>query len=314
MLWLGGLLALDVTTSTPDALCPPLADVRAAVQARVGEVKGDYHAEFSLLRGQGGRQALRLLLRAGSEPVLERQIELEGVACQDASQAIALVLERYFDAVERPATPHPEPVPGPTEPAPVPKRDSADAPREAAAPTNSEPGWRAHAGFAQDTELGAAALLGVALFPSQWRPTSTLRVGAAFDLAFFVSPITETVRAEPIRASTLQLALSAPLELHSGVWSSGVGPLTQLRLQRASAPSLTQGRTAYRALFGFGGMARVGWSPVPRWLLLASVGGGGQLVSASSRLVLQRSDGSQSAVLVPQPWFAQAQLTLGMTL
>jgi hypothetical protein len=314
MLWLGGLLALDVTTSTPDALCPPLAEVRAAVQARVGEVKGDYQAEFSLLRGQGGQQALRLVLRHGSEPVLEREIELEGTECQDASQAIALVLERYFDAVERPAASDPEPVPGPTEPVPGPRRGDPAGPVAPPANARAESEWRAGAGVALDRELGVAALLGVALFPSKWRATPNFRVGAAFDLAFFVTPITETVRTEPIRASTLQLALSAPLELHSGAWSGGLGPLTQLRLQRASAPSLTQDQPAYRALFGLGGMARVGWSPAPRWLLSAAVGAGGQLVSASSSLVLKKADGSQSAVLVPPTWFGQGQLTLGMTL
>jgi hypothetical protein len=49
-------------------------------------------------------------------------------------------------------------------------------------------------------------------------------------------------------------------------------------------------------------------------MLSATVAGGGQLVSATSRLVLERADGTQSAVLVPEPWFAQAQLTLGTTL
>jgi hypothetical protein len=315
MLWLGGLLALDVTTSTPDALCPPLAEVRAAVQARVGEVKGDYHAEFSLLRGERGRQALQLVLRDGSEPVLEREIELEGAECQDAAQAIALVLERYFDAVERPATPDPAPVPRPTEPVPAPRNDSS-APTEAAPGPSAriESDWRAHAGIAQDLELGVAPLLGVALFPSQWRATTNVRFGAAFDLAFFVTPITETVRTESIRAFTLQPALSVPLELHSGPWSSGVGGWAQVRLQRARAQSLTNAQTGYRAILGLGGMARVGWSPAPRWLLSATVAGGGQLVSASSRLVLQKADGSQNTVLVPEPWFAQAQLTLGMTL
>jgi hypothetical protein len=312
MLWLGGLLALDVTTSTPDALCPPLEEVRAAVEARVGEVIGDYHAEFSLVRGQRGRQALRLVLHDGSEPVLEREIELEGTECQDAPQAIALVLERYFDAVERPATPHPEPVPDPQLDSP-PARPSVISVPAGAAP-RVESGWRAHAGIAQDWELGVAPLLGVALFPSLWQVTPHLRFGAAFDLALFVTPSTETVRSEAIRASTLQPALSVPLELHSGPWSTGVGAWAQVRLQRAKAESLTNAHTAYRALFGLGGLARVGWSPASRWLLSATVAGGGQLVSASSRFVLQKADGTQDAVLVPEPWFTQAQLTLGTTL
>jgi hypothetical protein len=315
MLWLGGLLALDVTTSTPDALCPPLAEVRAAVQARVGEVRGDYHAEFSLLRGQGGRRALKLVLHDGSEPVLEREIELEGTECQNASQAIALVLERYFDAVERPETPDPEPVPAPLLDSPPTPPSVSSAPAGAPpAAARIESGWRAHAGIAQDWELGVAPLLGVALFPRRWQATPHLRFGAAFDLALFMTPSTETVRTESIRANTLQPALSVPLELHSGPWSTGLGAWAQVRLQRAKAESLTNAHTAYRALFGLGGLARVGWSPASRWLLSATVAGGGQLVSASSRFVLQKADGTQDAVLVPKTWFTQAQLTLGTTL
>jgi PHD/YefM family antitoxin component YafN of YafNO toxin-antitoxin module len=38
------------------------------------------------------------------------------------------------------------------------------------------------------------------------------------------------------------------------------------------------------------------------------------LVSATSRLVLEKGDGSQTEVLVPESEFAQAQLTLGLTL
>ena len=102
MLWLGGFLLLDLTTSTPDALCPPLEEARAAVKARVGEVAGDYHAEFALIRATDGQQALELTLREGRVEVLRRQLPLDAAGCQDAAQAIALVLERYFDAVERP--------------------------------------------------------------------------------------------------------------------------------------------------------------------------------------------------------------------
>jgi hypothetical protein len=314
MLWLGGLLALDVTTSTPDALCPPLAEVRAAVEARVGEVEGDYHAEFSLLRGSGGRQTLQLMLREGSEPVLERELEIDGAECQNAAQAIALVLERYFDAVERPA-PNPEPVPAKAEPVPGPGSVSY-APTEVAAGVAApeESGWGVHGGVAGDWKLGVAPLLGVELFPRAWRVGTHLRFGGAFDVALFVKPITETVRMESIRASTLQSVLAVPVELHWGSWRTGLGAWTQVRLQRATAESLANSRTAYRALFGLGALARVGWSPGRPWLISATVAGGRQLVSATSRLVLEKGDGSQTEVLVPESEFAQAQLTLGLTL
>ena len=109
MLWLGGLHALDLTTSTPDALCPPLEEARALVKARVGEVRGDFHAEFGLIRRDDGSQALQLVLREGVEPVLRRELPLDEAGCEDAAQAIALVLERHFDALDRPDPPEPAP-------------------------------------------------------------------------------------------------------------------------------------------------------------------------------------------------------------
>src|SRR4051812_27057029 len=112
MLWLGGFPALDVTTSTPDALCPPVEEARAAIQARVGEVRGDYHVEFALVRGVDGRQVLELKVLEAQRQVLTRELSLDGSGCADAAQAIALVLERYFDAVEKPpAVSKPEPIP-----------------------------------------------------------------------------------------------------------------------------------------------------------------------------------------------------------
>src|SRR6188768_841163 len=98
MLWLGGFPALDITTSTPDALCPPIEEARAAIQARVGEVRGDYHVEFALVRGVDGRQVLELTVREAEQQVLARELPLDAGGCEDAAQAIALVLERYFDA------------------------------------------------------------------------------------------------------------------------------------------------------------------------------------------------------------------------
>ena len=74
MLWLGGFLALDLTTRTPDALCPPLEEARAAVKARVGEVRGDYHAEFALIRADDGQQKLDLSLREGNVAQVARDL------------------------------------------------------------------------------------------------------------------------------------------------------------------------------------------------------------------------------------------------
>lgn len=313
MLCLGGLLALDITTTTPDALCPPLAEVRAAVEQRVGEVRGDYEARFTLIRGEGGR-VLELVLLERDRQVLRRELTLGEAECQDAAQTIALVLERYFDAVERPVDPEPAPILGPpTEPvAAAPKAVQAPAPATPSAP--AEPVLRTHAGLAYDWELGLAPLLGAALFPRAWRLTPTMAVGTAIDLGFYITQKNETVREERIRAATVRAALYVPLTWRLGSWSTWLGPWGQLSLQRANAESLPNGREAYRALPGMGGFGRLGWAFAPAWTLAATAAGGGQMVSSGARLVLQRSDGTRNAVLVPATWFGQAQLTLGTTL
>jgi hypothetical protein len=324
MLCLGGLLALDITTTTPDALCPPLAEVRAAVEQRVGEVRGDYHAKFSLIRGDGGRRALELVLFEGERQVLLRELALEDTECQVAAQTIALVLERYFDAVERPATAEPEP-----EPEPVPKPVPVPGPRTESVPTTpaktsvtpahseSDPPVRAlrvQAGLAYDWELGLAPVLGAAYFPGSWRLAPNLAAGVALDLGLYVRPKSETVREERLSASTLRAALYVPLALRLGPWSTWLGPWGQLSFQRAHGESLVHARDAYRTLPGLGGFLRLGWSPARAWTLAAGAAAGGQLLSAGSRIVLQRADGGRNQVLVPETWFGQAQLTLSTML
>lgn len=97
-----GAAALVVTTDSPDALCPPLEQARAATQARVGEVEGGpYEARYVTVRdAESGVEQLRLVLtNASGKTLLERTIPLGPDGCKDASQAIALILERYFRGV-----------------------------------------------------------------------------------------------------------------------------------------------------------------------------------------------------------------------
>jgi hypothetical protein len=318
MLWLGGFLALEVATSTPDALCPPLEQVQSAIKARVGEVKGDYHAEFALVRASDGRQALELSLRDGSKLVLERELPLTGLGCQDAAQAIALVLERYFDAVEKPEPPEANPEPIPVRPsdqplaAPV-ASASHGVPKPAPAAATAR-AWEARLGFGYDAELGLAPTLGVALFPVAWRWGTRFGVGVALDIAPFLMPLTQSVREREISASTLQAALSLPLRWRLEPWSLAVGPWAQLRLQRAEATSLTNAQPAYRLIAGGGLVAQIGWSPAPAWMLGCGIAAGAQATGASSRFTLRRAETEPKPVLVPETWFGQGQLILGRDL
>lgn len=318
MLWLGGFPALEVTTSTPDALCPALEETRAAVKARVGEVQGDYHLEFALIRSGDSQQVLALSLREGQTPVLERELSLDGVGCQDAAQAIALVLERYFDALEKPTPPAPNSEPAPVRPgdqslaksATAPPRDVPEGPPPAAA----ERAWQAHVGFNYDWKLGIAPTLGVALFPVAWRSGAHWQIGLALDVAPFLTSLTERVREQEISAFTLQTALSLPVAWRSAPWAAAVGPWAQLRLQRAEATSLAHAQPAYRLMSGWGGVIQLSWSPAPVWTLGCGVAAGAQAAGATSRFALRRADGGTEPVLVPESWFGQGQLTLSRDL
>src|SRR6478609_10603039 len=223
MLWLGGFHALDLTTSTPDALCPPLEETRAAVKARVGEVRGDYRAEFALIRDNSGQSALELVLREREREVLRRELPLDDAGCDDAAQAIALVLERFFDAIERrpeAAAPQEEQSKSvaPTA-SQVATSTPASPPPPAPVALASEHVWQARAGFVYDLKLGLGATLGGAYYPTALRLAPNVRIGVALDVAPFVTRWVETVREERIAAATLQTALSLPITVQLSRWS-----------------------------------------------------------------------------------------------
>lgn len=316
MLWLGGFPALDVTTSTPDALCPPIEEARAAIQARVGEVRGDYHVEFALVRGVDGRQVLKLSVHEAQQQVLTRELSLEGAGCEDAAQAMALVLERYFDAVEKPAAAKPEPIPVP--PDDQPSRNSPPSVADKAPPvapaTSSWRTWRASAGFLYDLELGLAPSVGVAVLPEAFRLTPRLQLAVALDVAPFLSALEQRVREQEISAFSVQTALSIPLVWHFERWSVSLGPWAQLRFQRAEAKALTHSQRADRLVPGAGGALQLAWSPASRWLLGVGVAGGAQATSATSRFVLRTTNTGPKPVLVPETWFGQGQLTVAIEL
>jgi hypothetical protein len=323
MLWLGGFLALDLTTRTPDALCPPLEEARAAVKARVGEVRGDYHAEFALIRADDGQQKLDLSLREGRDEVLRRELALDAAGCQDAAQAIALVLERYFDAIEQPTQPassadlelvperHTTTIVGPGATTIVGPTTRDTAPPAKAAARTYDVG--AHAGLLYDHELGLAGTFGATLYPLALHVLPNLSLGVGVELSPFFQRETEVVREQEILAFSVQGAVYLPLTWARAPFRASLGPWAQLRLQRADAPTLQHEQVAYRTVPGFGGLAQLGFTLSPSWSLLAGGAAGSQLRSAASRFVLQRTTG-QNEVLVPDAWFGQGQLTLEMKL
>jgi hypothetical protein len=315
MLWLGGLSALDLTTSTPDALCPPLEEARAAIESRVGEVRGEYQAEFALIRGDDGHRALKLVLRERKTEVLSRELPLDDAGCDDAAQAMALVLESYFDAIEKrepdQSVNGPEIVRGPRAESAsqvAPLHNDELAPARGTLPMKHA--WQARAGFVYDIELGPAISLGAVFSPPMFRLSPRLRIGVALDAAQFLTREAETVREAEIAATTLRTALSVPMIFDISRWSWSMGPWAELRLQRAVAPALPHGRSAYRALPGVGAFGELAWAWSPSVGLGAGAALGAQLPGVSAKYFLQQDGGGRNEVLVPHAWFGEAQLTL----
>lgn len=311
----GALLALEVTTSTPDALCPPLDETRAAIAARVGEVNGQYRVDFALIRSQDGGRALKLDVRLDEQPVLQRELPLNQSGCDDAAQTIALVLERYFDAIEHPPLPAPAPEQEPVPETVKPNVSQFSTPASAR-PRARHRSLRAAAGLVVAHELGWAPSVSLELRPVWLRPAAHLQLGWGLALAPFVASRVQVVRERELGERTLQIATWLPAELSWGSWSLWLGPWAQLRIQRAQASSLTHENPGYRSLPGLGGVGGLGWSPAGATAGLTlglSAAYGRQLVGAGARFTLRDADGNKTEVLVPENTFSQLALGLAFT-
>jgi len=133
-----GLTGLEIISDTPGALCPPLELTQQAVDARLGEVKGGpYQARYSLIHdAERGTASVRLVLtEAEGQMLLERYLPVPAGGCTDLAAAIAVILERYFQAISGtqalPPT-DPPPAPAPPDDAP-PATDPAQSPAVAIA-------------------------------------------------------------------------------------------------------------------------------------------------------------------------------------
>ncbi|HEX2730510.1 MAG TPA: hypothetical protein VHM70_02860 [Polyangiaceae bacterium] len=89
---------LTVESSSPDALCPPLALTRQAVEARLGSVQldGAWIARYGLVHRSGGDFVTLELLDPEGQLKLAREFPLIASDCATTARVIALVLERYF--------------------------------------------------------------------------------------------------------------------------------------------------------------------------------------------------------------------------
>jgi len=101
MLLLAAAGALRVETTTPDALCPELGEVRRAVEARLGDIEGagPWLASYALVHRPDADAAdvVRLELRDPSGRLrLRRDLPRAGASCRAVAQAMVVVLDSYF--------------------------------------------------------------------------------------------------------------------------------------------------------------------------------------------------------------------------
>src|SRR6185436_20802045 len=93
---------LQVDTSTPDALCPDIGQVRAAAQARLGDIEaeGAWRASYALIHRPDGAESgdvVRLQLHDPTGRLrLQRDLPRAGESCAALARALVVVLESYF--------------------------------------------------------------------------------------------------------------------------------------------------------------------------------------------------------------------------
>jgi hypothetical protein len=91
---------LHIETGTPDALCPELSQVRAALATRLGDIEGEgeWQARYALVhRPDAGGDVVRLELRDPEGRLrLARALPRTGSSCTAVGQAMVLQLDAFF--------------------------------------------------------------------------------------------------------------------------------------------------------------------------------------------------------------------------
>jgi len=240
---------LQVDTSTPDALCPDIGQVRAAAQARLGDIEaeGAWRASYALIHRPDGAESgdvVRLQLHDPTGRLrLQRDLPRAGESCAALARALVVVLESYF---RHPSDDPPAPAPSP---APAASGVSARA-RPAPSPPprlalDLSGGWAGGwAGAKQSSPLLALGLrLGIAP-PAWW---------AGLEGTWLVTEQTQVPSGASERSFALRAFVARDL-LSRGAGGPVllIGPEAVLALDRADGGMLTQSAARMRASFGGG--------------------------------------------------------------
>ncbi|HWA78138.1 MAG TPA: hypothetical protein VG937_37640 [Polyangiaceae bacterium] len=313
---------LVLETGSPDALCPDLAQARAAVSRRLGalEVAGrrGFRARYTVGHAPEGspRDFVRLeLFDSEGARELIRDLPMNGESCSTMAEAIALVLDRHFrglspeeSAVFGAGEATPEPARPAAKRAETPIASRAEAPSDvpqSQAPAPPPESSRADA-------FGTLLFAEFALAPS--RPAAvgarlltglgqTFAIGGAllFDAGYERESLE---RGGEARAYGAELRTSLAWRLGNAPWFGTVGPSVALRLQRGETRELPEHSDQLRALWA-GGLEAGGGLRVSRRFALS--------LSASALATVKPLSGhfyvSDAEVLTPN--LLQVQVGLG---
>jgi hypothetical protein len=247
---------LLVETGSPDALCPDLRATREAIRSRLGTLALDGDQQGWTARytaghapGSAGDFVRLELFDPGGARRLVRDLPRSDESCETLSQAIALVVERYF----RELAPAPVSAAAPLEPA-VPSGSTSEPPRRGASELLSPRlALGVAVGFAS-AQPGAVAGLQAGYWV--W-PDLHVELSAAADLGS---------RSEQLGAARVELR-SYPVQLGLGwgrrfhAWDSFVGPELRCTLERARGVGLGSFDPAPGAELSAGLGAGLNWWP-----------------------------------------------------
>ncbi len=317
---------LRIVAGSPDALCPTLAEAETVIHSRVGEVVGgSYTATYTLVRDPDReRELVRMVLAEGEgEIVLEREIQIGPSGCSEAAQAMALILERYFQSLEAPADAERVAM-APAEPAepakPVetrgPSVSTAETPnseRDSAATTPaSHTNEREPASGALRAGLGVRETgMGIGQIGVELRSDEALALSLDAVLSLGEEKTTELDYELASQQFGLELAASWLVPLGRR-FELGIGPLVGARLEvaRLEDDAVATG-SQHRIVphVGLQGLARCELGQVLQLDLTARAARA--LTGPVTEFEIETVDGESVEVLVPRAWLGEAVLSLG---
>jgi hypothetical protein len=320
---------LRIVAGSPDALCPTLAEAETVIHSRVGEVVGgSYTATYTIVRDPDReRELVRMVLAEDEgEVVLEREIQIGPGGCSEAAQAMALILERYFQSLEAPAdAEHVALTPAePTESvetrapavstaeAPSNERDAGSPHGSAATAPASQTNEREHTLGALRAGLGMRETgTGIGQIGVELRSDEALALSLDGVLSLGEEKTTELDYELASQQFGLELAASwlVPLGRH---FELGMGPLVGARLEvaRLEDDAVATG-SQHRIVphVGLQGLARYELGRVLQLDLTARAARA--LTGPATEFEIETVDGESVEVLVPRAWLGEAVLSLG---